>query len=99
MKIEVRTDSFVLRDGFWSRKTVPWSAIVAIHARCVSRITYDEVFLVFELDNGKQVSVAELDTNFRAFEEALCERIPDIDKNWRARAEAETGQATELWRA
>ena len=98
MKIEVLTDGFALRKGWRRRTVVKWSAVTAIHAQRVNRITYDELFLVFEQADGKPVSVGELDKGFAAFCEALRILFPSIEANWYALAETQAGKAVEIWR-
>ncbi len=97
--IRIRPDGFVVREGWWHRKSVKWSAVMAIHARRIDRVTYDEIFLIFELSDGKSISVGELDKGFAMFREALADAFADMEANWHSLAEAYAGTPVQVWQA
>ena len=99
MSTEVRThaDGFTVREGWWRHTKVKWSAVATIYARRADQVTYNEIFLVFELANGKSVSVGELDKGFATFREALADAFPDMEIDWYALAETYGGKPVQVW--
>ncbi|WP_443747428.1 PH domain-containing protein [Asticcacaulis solisilvae] len=98
-EVRIQAGGFILREGWWRHKTVKWSSVVAIHARRVDRVTYDEIFLMLELADGRSVSIGELDKGFAAFREALPDTFPNMETNWYSLAERHDGKPVRVWHA
>jgi hypothetical protein len=96
-RVEIEAGGFAVREAWWRRRTVKWSAVTAIHALQAERVTYREIFLVFELADGTSISVGELDKGFAAFRDALADTFPDMEMNWYTLAEPYAGEPVQVW--
>jgi hypothetical protein len=61
--VRAREDCFRLNKGF-CRFTMQWSEVYVVHAQKIDKITFEELFLIFENDLGKRITVGELYEGF-----------------------------------
>lgn len=79
---------------------VCFADITNVAAEKVSKITYDEVFLIVQGQSGDTVTLGELDAGFADAEQALRARLPGFPSNWWTAAEqAPVGFREQVWPA
>ena len=96
MKIAVEEGRLVVSGRRGS--AVCFHNITDVAAEKVSKITYDEVFLIVRGKSGDTVTLGELDAGFADAEQALRARLPGFPTNWWAAAEqAPVGFREQVW--
>src|SRR5262245_5533781 len=85
MKIAL-TDTGIAVRRLLSAQFHPWSDVRRISAVQADQITYSENFLIFELVNGKSISVGELDATVTKLREILWKF--GVDRDWYGELEA-----------
>lgn len=75
-----------------------FSEMVSVAAEKVSKVTYDEVFLIILGHSGDGLVLGELDDGFANAEQVLRARLAAFPSDWWARAEqAPVGVTEEVW--
>lgn len=84
--------------SFLSKTTVLWSEVIEINGRKISKITYDENFLVIRDSSGLLISVGELDKEFDQVLSIVSKRF-NIPEDWRTQLESSpAGISLTLWK-
>ena len=94
----ITTDDKGINIRRWPRTTrIGFDQIRRIVGEKLDKLTYEENFLLLDLDDGRRISLGELDSGFAESESAL-RTFASLDPNWRAELEsAPAGTPRLLW--
>lgn len=80
----------------WPRTTrIGFDKIRRIVGEKLDKLTYEENFLLLDLDDGGRISLGELDSGFAELKSEL-RKFASLDPNWRAELESAPAETPSL---
>jgi hypothetical protein len=95
--VHLAKDHLELRKAF-SRAKIKYADVDYVYGEKIDKITYQELFLVFEIHRMHRVAIGEGDQGFENLEDELPKYFKNFPLNWRSKIETENpGVNVELW--
>ena len=82
--LKIEGDALVIRAWLRSTRRIALDRIRRIGSVKRDLVTFEQNYLLLELDDGEQASLGELDRGFPAVEEKLRERFSPFNPGWKA---------------